>query len=108
LINSFNVGLKVGGDNRPLIIQPIGESMTKKEKEKENWHKYFKFIEKSYVDEVKIETKGFSKDQLIEKIASLIREDDEEYSSQTGYTYAYLGGLSEDEMKRKFKEKIKK
>jgi len=26
LINSFNVGLKVGGDNRPLIIQP-GESM---------------------------------------------------------------------------------
>ena len=27
MINSFNVGLKVGGDNRPLIIQPIGESM---------------------------------------------------------------------------------
>ena len=22
MINSFNVGLKVGGDNRPLIIQP--------------------------------------------------------------------------------------
>ena len=30
---------------------------------------------------------------------------DEEYSNQTGYSYAYLGGLSEDEMKRKFKEK---
>ena len=27
MINSFNVGLKVGGDNRPLKIQPIGESM---------------------------------------------------------------------------------
>ena len=31
MINSFNVGLKVGGDNRPLIIQPIGESMTSKD-----------------------------------------------------------------------------
>ena len=76
-------------------------------KEKEYWNEYFKFIKKSYVDEVKIETKGFSKDQLIEKIASLIQEDDEEYSSETGYSYAYLGGLSEDEMKRKFKEKKK-
>lgn len=74
-------------------------------KEKEDWNEYFEFIEKSYVDEVKIETKGFSKDQLIEKIASLIQEDDEEYSNQTGYSYAYLGGLSEDEMIRKFKEK---
>ncbi len=27
MINSFNVGLKVGGDHRPLEIQPIGESM---------------------------------------------------------------------------------
>ena len=27
MINSFNVGLKVGGDDRPLEIQPIGESM---------------------------------------------------------------------------------
>ena len=76
-------------------------------KEKEYWNEYFKFIKKSYVDEVKIETKGFSRDQLIEKIASLIQEDDEEYSSETGYSYAYLGGLSEDEMKRKFKEKKK-
>ena len=74
-------------------------------KEKEDWNEYFEFIEKSYVDEVKIKTKGFSKDQLIEKIASLIQEDDEEYSNQTGYSYAYLGGLSEDEMIRKFKEK---
>ena len=74
-------------------------------KEKEYWNEYFEFINKSYVDEVKIETKGFSRDQLIEKIASLIQEDDEEYSSETGYTYAYLGGLSEDEMKRKFEEK---
>ena len=76
-------------------------------KEKEYWNEYFKFIKKSYVDEVKIETKGFSRDQLIEKIASLIQEDDEEYSSETGYSYAYLGGLSDDEMKRKFKEKKK-
>ena len=76
-------------------------------KEKEYWNEYFEFIKKSYVDEVKIETKGFSRDQLIEKIASLIQEDDEEYSSETGYSYAYLGGLSEDEMKRKFKEKKK-
>lgn len=30
MINSFNVGLKMGGDNRPLIIQP-GESMTSKD-----------------------------------------------------------------------------
>ncbi len=30
MINSFNVGLKVGGDNRPLKIQP-GESMTSKD-----------------------------------------------------------------------------
>ncbi|BAQ91905.1 hypothetical protein [uncultured Mediterranean phage uvMED] len=74
-------------------------------KKEEYWNEYFKFIKKSYVDEVKIETKGFSKDQLIEKIASLLQEDDEEYSYQTGYTYAYLGGLSEDEMLRKFKEK---
>ena len=76
-------------------------------KEKEDWNEYFEFIKKSYVDEVNIETKGFSKDQLIEKIASLIQEDDEEYSNQTGYSYAYLGGLSEDEMIRKFKEKKK-
>ncbi len=27
MINSLNVGLKVGGDHRPLEIQPIGESM---------------------------------------------------------------------------------
>ena len=30
MINSFNVGLKMGGDYRPLVIQP-GESMTSKD-----------------------------------------------------------------------------
>jgi hypothetical protein len=71
----------------------------KKEKE------YFEFIEQLYVDQVKIETKDLSKDQLIEKIAGMYQADDEEYSYQTGYSYGYLGGLEEFEMEKKFKEK---
>lgn len=79
--------------------------MNEKELKALEGYDYFLFINKLYVDKVKIETKDCTRDQLIQEIASMHLDQDEEYSYQTGYSYAYLGGLEESEMKKKFKEK---
>ncbi len=58
MINSFNVGLKMGGDNRPLIIQPIGESM----KEKQD---FLKFLNSQIDLAIEKESKDIKPDEKI-------------------------------------------
>ena len=71
MINSFNVGLKVGGDNRPLEIQPIGKSMTRKD--------YIKIVEaiKDYAVFEKSRTKDthFNHYPLVNLFAGHLSDD---------------------------------